>query len=228
MTDIQHKLDRRSRIKRAKAYLTESAYRAAKDASRAVGKMAQEVSAEAEDNAERKAAAATECSLQLTGEKDPAKKSYLAKKCAGLLDAKKQAYAEATNAMRAAETAIKAAGEKEGEVRADASFHQDGTGEATQAENEASAARVRLLNFESERKRDDAYRAQMVIHEKNSREMQSNFERLEQRLKDKQDKQEADEENKAAPPAAPVRRISLPQPDAASRIRMPKADGDDK
>merc|ERR1712159_926626 len=116
MERIDRKLTLKQQKERTAAYQAAETKKMAKEASKAVGRMASNIQQEAAENAEHKAAIAEECKLKWSSTSDPAEREMLAKECKEAIEAKKQAYNKAANAEAASEKALDSAGANEGKI----------------------------------------------------------------------------------------------------------------
>lgn len=222
MSDINHKLHRKRTAIREIAYNHDLAARLAADASKAVGNMAHEVSSEANENAESKAAAAAQCAEELQSMTDPAEKGMKAKECEAMLDQKEKAYNEAADAQAASTKAVDAAGARQGEVAGMAGVHADGTSRLVTAENNAIGAKLLLANFVKEQKTDDMIAARRARQKATNRRLIEHANSLEERAQDAFDANVAKEDSAPPPRATRAARLPQEQPDETSRIEVPK------
>jgi hypothetical protein len=205
MTQINKHLRRKALNERNSAYAHAEAATLAREASRAVGAMAREVSSDAEQTAEEKAAAASECTSKLAMVTDEAEKARLAKECKARIEAKKAAYDEAAQAEQASTSAIDAAGAREGEVKGLAGFYQDGTSKLIHAKNAAQAAQIKLKSFEKQMAIDAQISQRRLRQDREARMLQNKYQQAEQAAQDRYDLRVAKDELKDPPPAIRVR-----------------------
>jgi len=210
MADINHKLQRKWQDKRQMAYQHEEAATLARQASRAVGRMAEEVGTEAEENAQHKAAAAAECAMKLKSTSDEEEKSVIAKECKEALAAKEKAYQEAADAMSASNKAIQQAGENAGRIVGDAGLHEDGTSDLLKAEKAAAGAKLQLEMHDREAKKDEAIMKQRMKLEADTHALMQRAQIQEDAAQDAYDLKMAKAEA-APPPAAASPREPRPE-----------------
>jgi len=159
MQMIDKQLARKRMDKRQVAYDHEHAARLARVASDAVADMAQEVGAEAEENAQRVANEEEDCVQEMRSASGEDERRHKVKECKKKEADKKKAYAEVAQAESASNLAVKYAGDNEGKVRAEASLYADGTSAELAAQKAADLAKMKLKEFETETEVDNKIEA---------------------------------------------------------------------
>merc|ERR1712227_145117 len=225
MSDINHKLQRKWSDERQNAYQHAEAARLARQASNAVGRMAEEVSTEAEENAQKKAAAVAECQMKLEQATDEADKMMIAKECNQALQAKNKAYEEASEAMSASNKAIVSAGQNAGKIVGAARVEEDGVSDLIAAENAAQAAKLRLQTHDREAKKDEEIMKNRLKLEANTHALMQKAKEQEEAAQDAYDLRVATAEQAPPPRPAVPRQPAPEQLDDADKKAMNSALG---
>merc|ERR1712196_477600 len=223
--DINHKLQRKWSDERQNAYQHAEAATLARQASNAVGKMAEEVSTEAEENAQKKAAAVAECQMKLEQATAEADTVMIAKECNQALQAKKKAYEEASEAMSASNKAIVSAGQNAGKIVGAARVEEDGVSDLIAAENAAQAAKLRLQTHDREAKKDEEIMKNRLKLEANTHALMQKAKMQEEAAQDAYDLRVATAEQAPPPRAAVPRQPAPEQLDDADKKAMNSALG---